>query len=99
MDDLLFDDDPEEGSGPPSNVLAVRLPDATSDALTLRAAATRRDPEYRDASRVIFEEADKDDKLSFSNAKEFQRAMRWPRLPTLNEDGAWLLQKRDQHEH
>jgi hypothetical protein len=96
MDDdfLLFDDDPDEASGPPSNVLAVRLPDATSDALTLRAAAMRRDPDWRDGCRVLFQE-DEADKFSFSNAKEFQTAMRWPRLPTLEEAGAWLLQKRD----
>jgi hypothetical protein len=90
MSDLLFDDDPDEDSGPPINVLAVSLPAETSDALTLRAAMYR-DPDYRAAAMVIFEEEDS----NFANAPEFQRAMRSPGLPTMDEAGAWLLRMRD----
>jgi hypothetical protein len=89
MDDLLFDDE-EENIGPPINVLAVGAPAESSRALTIRAAMFR-DPEYGDASRVIFEE----EEGAFDNAAEFKRAMRWPRLPTLDEASAWLAAKRD----
>jgi hypothetical protein len=89
MSDLLFDDDPDDDGGPPINVLAVGVPAETSEALSIRAAMCR-DPEYRDASRVIFEE----EEGAFDNAAEFKRAMRWPRLPTMDEAGAWLLSKR-----
>lgn len=88
MDDLLFDDDPDEDGGPPVNVFAVGPPAESSEALTLRAARCR-DPDYRDASRVIFEE----EEGKFDNAAEFMRAMRWPRLPTMEEASSWILRK------
>lgn len=89
MSDLLFDDDPDEDSGPLSNVLAVGRPAESSAALT-RWAAVCRDPEYSAAAMVLFEEDGE-----FTNGPEFQRAMRSPRLPTVDEAGAWLLQRRE----
>jgi hypothetical protein len=88
MSDLLFDDDPDEDSGPPINVLAVAVPAESSEALTRRAAIFR-DPEYRAAALVLFEEDGE-----FTNAAELMRAMRWARLPTIDEAGAWLLDRR-----
>jgi hypothetical protein len=90
MDDLLFDDDPDEDTGPPINVLAVGYPAESSEQLTIREAAMRTSPDYAGAGMVLFEEDGE-----FANAAEFKRAMRSARLPTMAEAGEWLLHKRD----
>jgi hypothetical protein len=92
MDDdfLLFDDDDEEGAGLPVNILAVGVPAADSDALTVRARAARTCADYAGASMVIFEDAEGE----FSNADVFARAMRTSELPTLDQASAWLAARR-----
>ena len=91
MSDALFDFDDDDGAnGPPTNVLAVAAVAESSDALTTRAQICR-GPDYKHATMVIFE----DDEGEFSNAKQFMRAMGLYRLPTMDEAGAWLIEKRD----
>lgn len=93
--DLLFDDN-DEDEVVSTAWLVVGRPAETSDALTLRAAALRHDREFRDASRVIFEEQEEEKGGNeFANVAEFQRAMKLPRPPTLEEAEAWLAQKRE----
>jgi|SRR5258707_14242285 hypothetical protein len=91
MSDALFDSDDDDGANrPPTNVLAVAAVAETSEALTARGMICR-DADYKHATMVIFE----DDEGEFSNAKQFMRAMGLYRLPTMDEAGAWLIEKRD----
>jgi hypothetical protein len=91
MSDALFDDDPDEAKGPPSNVLAVGRVAESSEAMTATATAMRRHPDYQRAAMVIFiDEGD-----VFGNAAQFRAAMGWPRDPTIAEASAWLTGMRD----
>src|SRR5947209_4353904 len=93
MSDALFDEDPDdETQEPPRNVLAVARAAESSEELTKRAQMFR-DPDYKHASMVIFDDGDETGNR-FLNAAEFMRAMRRDTLPTMEEATAWLLQKR-----
>src|SRR5713226_4339335 len=91
FDEPLFDSDDDDGEqGPPVNTLCVGPTAASSDALTVRARKICQDADYKFSTMVIFEE----EEGVFSNSRQFAQAMGLNTLPTMQEAGEWLLQKR-----
>jgi hypothetical protein len=91
MSDALFDDDDDDDAARAQSTafLVVGAVATSGEALGARENAMRQHPDYRNATRIVFEEDDQ-----FTNAAEFQAAMGLVRLPTMEEASGWLAEKR-----